>query len=534
MTIYCDYVIVGAGSAGCVVADRLSEDGARVVLLEAGPRDAHPLIHIPAGVGHLLHDERVNWNYFSEPEPGAAHRSIHSPRGRVLGGSSSINGMVYVRGNAADFDGWARMGCRGWSYEEVLPFFRKSERYAGGDDRFRGRDGPLPVQNYRTILPLTHLFVEADRQTGFEFNEDQNGISQEGVGYAQMNLLGRRRGSTAQTFLKRARRRPNLRIETNAIATKLMMDGTRCIGAEFQQDGLRRQLRAEAEVIVCCGAFNSPHLMQASGIGPAGHLKSIGVDVVHDLPGVGCNLSDHYVVRVMDEIKGLISINQLSRGWRLIREVGRYALSGRGALSFGVTTAMVFCRSREGLAKPDLQLLFTPASYSLGRFLAFEKHPGVAVVICATQPESRGTVMATCADPLARPSIRYNYLSEAADLGVLRAGVRQARRILGAPAFAPYRVRETRPGPDVASDEEIDDFARREGLSLYHPVGTCKMGTDSMAVVDPRLRVKGLHGLRILDASVMPFLTTGNTNAPTIMIAEKGASMIREDARQAC
>ena len=527
-----DYVIVGAGSAGCVLADRLTEGGATVALLEAGPPDRHPFIHIPAGVKHLLHHPGVNWMYASEPEESSGNRAIHWPRGRVLGGSSSINGMLYVRGNPADYDGWAQSGCRGWTWDEVLPFFRRSESYrSGGDDEYRGREGPLEVEAYRTILPLTHRFVEAAQQAGFPFSPDLNGAEPEGVGYSQMTRVGRFRGSTAQTYLKRARGRGGFLVETDAVATKLLMDGRRCTGVAFRQRGRDRTLNANREVIVAGGAVNSPHLLQVSGIGPAEHLRSIGVEVVHDLPGVGGNLSDHYVARVVHRVQGAVSMNELSRLPRVAGEIAKYFLFGNGALTFGVTSAMVFCRSREGLASPDLQLLFTPASYDVNRVLTLEDEPGLSLVICPTRPRSRGTVMAESADPLARPKIRPNYLTDPDDLRVMLAGFEHARRILAAPALAQHSVSETRPGPDVTSPEAVESFARREGTTLYHPVGTCKMGTDPMAVVDPRLKVHGLDGLRVVDASVMPVLTTGNTNAPTIMIAEKASAMILEDAR---
>jgi choline dehydrogenase len=525
-----DYVIVGAGSAGCVVADRLSEDGAQVVLLEAGPTDWHPMIHVPAGALHLRANPLVNWNYYAEPDERLGNRSLHWPRGRVLGGTSSINGMLYVRGNPADYDGWAQMGCRGWSYADVLPYFKKSERYAPGDTQYRGKNGPLLVEDYRTILPLTHRFVEAAQQAGFPLTRDYNGAVQEGVGYSQMTRNGRFRGSTARTFLAEARRRPNLGVVTKAVATRLLLDRGRCTGVAFRQNGQDNQVLAAREVIVSGGTVNSPHLLQVSGIGPAAHLQSIGVAVTHDLPGVGANLSDHFAARITHRVKNEVSVNQLARGLKLVGEIGRYAATGRGALTFGVTTAMVFCRSREGLESPDLQLLFTPGSYDPNGIGQLEREPGMTLVVCLARPDSRGTIMAYSADPLARPAIRPNYLSATSDVRALLAGIGLARRIFAAAPLARHSVTETMPGADIQSDEALTGFLREAGTNLHHPVGTCRMGEGPMAVVDSRLRVRGLQGLRVIDASIMPTVTTGNTNAPSIMIGEKGAAMIREDA----
>jgi choline dehydrogenase len=526
-----DYIVVGAGSAGCVVAARLAESGARVLLLEAGPKDTLAWIHIPAGILRLLDHPVVNWN-FSAPGPdGGGERSIHWPRGKTLGGSSSINGMLYVRGNPADYDGWAQMGCRGWSFDDVLPLFRKSEHYVqGGDASHRGQGGPLQVEDYRTILPLTHHWIQAAQDAGHPFSTDLNGRVPEGVGYSQMTRRGRWRGSTAQTFLREARKRPNLTVETEALATRLLFDGKRCTGVEYRRYGHAITATAAKEVILSGGAVNSPHLLQVSGVGPAPHLQSIGVPVVHDLRGVGANLQDHYVARVSHRVKNQLSINELSRGPRLIRELAQFVLTGRGALTFGVTTAQVFCRSAPEKASPDLQLLFTPASYDSGKFGTLEDKPGMTVAVCPVRPDSRGTIMARSADPFEKPVISPNYMSDPNDGRVLLAGMRFARRIFASPLIARHSRGETLPGPQVQTDDQLLDYARRNGTTIYHPVGTCRMGEGPAAVVDARLRVHGIDRLRVIDASIMPTLTTGNTNAPTIMIAEKGAQMILDDA----
>jgi choline dehydrogenase len=421
------------------------------------------------------------------------------------------------------------MGCKGWSFDEVMPYFKSIERYAPGDPEQRGKSGPILVEDYRTTLDLTRRFVDAAQQAGIPLTKDLNGRQHKGVGFSQMSRNGRFRGSTARTFLAQAKGRPNLRVETKAFAIRLLFEGKRCVGVAFRQKGQDRQVRAAREVILSGGTINSPHLLQVSGIGPGAHLKSIGVPVVHDLPGVGANLSDHYAIRISHRVKDAVSINELSRGLRLGREIARWLTTGRGALTFGVSSAQAFARSREGLASPDIQLLFSPASYDHNKFGELEREPGMTIAVSIARPESRGTIMAKSSDPFVRPSLKPNYLSVPNDLRVSLAGIAIARRIFAAPALARHSVAEITPGPGVTTPEALADYIRQQGTTIYHIVGTCKMGEDPMAVVDARLKVRGLTGLRVIDASVMPTVTTANTNAPTIMIAEKGAAMIRQD-----
>ena len=511
---------------------RLSETGASVILLEAGPSDWYPMIHIPAGMRSLLRNPLVNWNYTTEPEKGSGERRIDWPRGRTLGGSSSINGMLYVRGAPADFDGWAQMGCRGWSYDDVLPYFRKSENYVQkGDPEVRGQGGPLKVEDYRTILPLTHRFVEAAQQAGFPFNPDLNGKQRYGVGYSQMTRRGRWRGSTAQTYLREARKRPNIRVETDAQGGRLLFEGKRCVGVEFMP---RRQ------------HHDGQGQPRGDRLRRRGELAAYPADLGHR-PGRAPAVPRHSrrarpARRRLEPDRPLRRPRRPSRegrappstSWRAsrasCREIVKFFLTGKGALTFGVTTAQLFCDSREGLASPDLQLLFTPGSTNTLKFGQLDDKPAMSCVVCVVKPDSRGTIMAASADPFARPHIKPNYFTAHTDELALLGGVRHVRRVFAAPALAQHSVGETSPGPDVKTDADLLAYARKSGNTLYHPVGTCKMGEDPRAVVDSRLRVRGIQGLRVIDASVMPTLTTGNTNAPTIMIGEKGAAMIREDA----
>jgi choline dehydrogenase len=473
----------------------------------------------------------LNWNFFAEPEAGVNHRAIHWPRGKVLGGTSAINGMLYVRGDPRDFDRWAQMGCSGWSYADVLPHFKKSECFSGGADEYRGEEGPMAIEHYRTVLPLTHRFVEAAQQAGIPFTDDYNGKRHEGVGYSQNNRRGRFRESAAKVFLRPALRRDNLRVETNVLATRLLFDGKRCTGVELLRGGETIIAKAARETIVAAGAVGSTQLLQSSGIGDPAQLSALGVKEVQASPEVGRNLIDHMTSLVVHRVTGATTVNQLVHGPRLALEFLKYVLAGRGAFTFGVTTALAFVKSRDGLEAPDLQLSFTPMSRdpAIHQFDELEREPGAAIAVCVVQPESRGTILAKSKDASEHPAIRPNAFSAPRDMEAMLSGIRQARRIFAAPAWTPHSVKELRPGPRE-SDAELADYVTKNAGSVFHPVGTCRMGGDAASVVDPQLRVRGVEGLRVIDASVMPNVTTGNTNAATTMIAEKGAAMTREDA----
>ena len=529
-----DYVIIGAGSAGSVLASRLSEDEkATICVLEAGPSDWHPFIHIPAGFMYTLVNPRVNWLYTSEPSEWTDGRRIAAPRGKTLGGSSSINGHIYNRGQALDFDGWAQRGNRGWGYGDVLPYFRRSERRIGAaDETFRGRDGSLPITDLEWRDPLCDAFIEGAVQMGIPRNRDYNGAAQAGVSYVQRIVHNGRRVSAARGFLHPAMKRPNLAVRTGAQATAIVLDGKRAVGVRYRRggrSGAPAEVRARREVILCGGTVNSPQLLQLSGIGPAPLLQSLGITVQHTLPGVGENLRDHYAPRFVARVKNARSINERSHGLSLVGEVLKYAVARRGILALNPTLVYVFWKSDERVDNYDLQLTFTPASYKEGVQAKLDDFPGMTIASWQQRPDSSGHVRAKSADPFEHPIIQPNYLAAESDRQVLLAGMKLARRLLASPPLSPYYEREEFPGPQVQSDAELMAAARQRGTTTFHLMGTCRMAPDSdpTAVVDDQLRVRGLDGLRVVDASIMPTMPSANLNASVLMIAEKAADMIR-------
>ncbi|MBN9262105.1 MAG: GMC family oxidoreductase N-terminal domain-containing protein [Hyphomicrobium sp.] len=529
-----DYIIVGAGSAGSVLANRLSEDqGCRVAVLEAGPTDWHPYIHIPAGFIKTFYDKRVNWLYDMEPSAWTGGRRILAPRGKTLGGSSSINGHVYNRGQRGDFDTWAQYGNRGWGYADVLPYFKRLERRIGdGDDTYRGRDGALTVTDIDYHHPLCEAFIQGCVEAGIPRNPDYNGRIQEGVSYAQRTIYKGRRMSAARAFLHPAMKRPNLDVRTGVHVTSIDFDGRRATGISYRKggrNGARRTLKASREVILCGGSYNSPQLLQISGIGPPEVLGSLGIQVRHALAGVGENLKDHYAPRFAARVKNIETINERTRGLKLATEVAKWAFQRKGILALSPTLVYAFWHSGETAESSDVQLTFTPASYMEGVQGQLEREPGMTVASWQQRPESRGTVRARSADPFDAPIINPNYLAEEIDRRVLLGAMKLARRLLQSRPLAPYFEREDFPGPSVQSDDELLGAAKERGTTTFHPAGTCRMGpaNDPLAVVDDQLRVRGLEGLRVVDASIMPTMLSANLNAATMMLADKASDLIR-------
>jgi choline dehydrogenase len=526
-----DYIIVGAGSAGCVLANRLTASGRHsVLLLEAGPRDRNIWIHVPLGYGKLFKAASVNWMYQTEPEPGLNGRSVFQPRGKVLGGSSSINGLLYVRGQHEDYDRWRQLGNQGWGFDDVLPYFKVAEDQQRGADDFHGSGGPLPVSDSRHPDPLSQAFIEAAAESGIAKNPDFNGAAQEGAGWFQTTTRRGRRASTARSYLRPARHRRNLRVETAALAQRIVFEGRRAAAVEYKQGGMLRSARAKKEILVCGGAYNSPQLLQLSGVGPADLLKSHGIEVVKDAPGVGHDLQDHLQVRIVTRCTQRITLNDIAGSpWRKMMTGLQYAALRRGPLTIAAGTSGAFFKTNPRLATPDVQIHFLPFSTDkMGE--ALHTYSGFSASVCQLRPESRGSLRIKSADPSAAPEIRINYLATEADRTANVEGLKILRKILAAPALRAFTAEEVEPGPKVSTDEELLNFCRQRGSTVYHPTSTCRMGNDPLAVVDQKLRLRGIEALRVVDASVMPDLVSGNTNAAVIMIAEKASRMILEDA----
>ena len=531
-----DYIIVGGGSAGCVLAARLSENAnCQVMLIEAGGEDRNPLIHIPAGYIKTMVDPSINWMFESQAEPGTANRRIAIPRGKVLGGSSAINGMLYVRGQVDDYNGWAQRGNPGWSYDDVLPYFKKAEHcqaMAAGNTDFdsvtHGVGGPLNVAPVRSSYEALDRVIAAAEKLGWPHNKDYNSGTQDGFSYYQVNQKSGLRFSAKKAYLDPARKRRNLQIVTSAHATKILFDGQKAIGVSYQWHGRTTSAFANCEVIISAGAIQSPQILELSGIGNANHLQDLGITVQTPLAGVGENLADHYISRLSWQLKRNISLNNKARGISFLGEVIKYAVTRRGMLSLPAGILAGFVRSRDGLTSPDIQFHIANASFANPAKRVFDEVPGMTFGPCQLRPESRGTVHINSADALTAPTIINNYLNTDEDCRVHVAGMKIARQIMNSLDMQDIVAAEMRPGAELASDNELLSFARATGVTLYHPVSTCRMGPNPKAgdVVDAHLRVYGCQNLRVVDASVMPTLVSGNTNAPTIMIAEKAASEI--------
>ncbi|WP_271221093.1 GMC family oxidoreductase [Streptosporangium carneum] len=528
-----DYIIVGGGAAGCVLAGRLTEDPSiSVLLLESGSERHSPLLSIPAAETVLMGNPKYDWCFETDADPTIAGRSVRIPRGRLLGGSNAINGMIYVRGQKEDYDDWAALGNPGWSWADVLPYFKSLEHAPeiGGENR--GRNGPISVGLPREHDELCDAFLKSAVKAGYPENPDYNSGNQEGFGYYQVNHAEGRRSSAAGTYLKQARHRPNLTLLTDAHVGVLRFADKRCTGVEFRYKGGVHQARCRREVIVSAGTVQSPQLLELSGIGSAEILTAVGVPVIHHLPGVGENFRDHFAARLRWRVRQPITFNERSRGLGLVREIAKYVRNRRGLLSLPIALGHGFVSSSDKETRPDIQFHFAPASYGAGSTRRLDTSPGMTLGVYQLRPESKGSVHIRSRNPLTPPAIRPRFLDTELDRTTLVAGMRIARRIVEGPALDPYREYELTPGLEVQTDDELLEYVRNHGDTSYHPVGTCRMGSDTGAVVDGRLRVHGVAGLRVIDASVMPAIVSGNTNAASLMIGEKGAALVLEDHRK--
>ena len=518
-----DYIVIGAGSAGCVIAARLTENGKHtVLLLEAGKPDDKQEIRIPAAFSKLFHTA-YDWDFSTEPEAATANRRLYWPRGKMLGGSSSMNAMMYVRGHRTDYDQWAQAGNAGWGYDDVLPLFRKSERFVGddGDAAFHGSDGSLEVSSQRSPNPLSFAFIAAAESLGLRRLGDVNGASQDGVALTHVNQHRGRRWSAADAFLRPASKRKNLTVETECLVGAITFEGRKAVGVSYTRGGAALHALAGREIVLCAGAIGSPQLLMLSGVGPAAALSGHGIPVVADLPGVGQNLQDHLTSGVSYACRVPVSLASAET----LANFARYLLLGRGPLTSNIGEALAFIRTRDGLAAPDIELIFAPV-YFIEHGAGNPPGHGFTIGTILLRPESRGAITLHSKDAHDAPAIRPNYLTAPADLVTLIAGMRFARRLVAAEAFASYRGPEVLPGTNIAADDELAAFIRQRSDTLYHPVGTCRMGNDPMAVVDSELRVRGVSGLRVADASIMPTIIGGHTHAPAVMIGEKAAQMM--------
>ncbi len=527
--LYCDYLVIGAGAAGCVVANRLSKNNTFSVLcIEAGGDDNNPFIKIPAGFSKTVYNENLNWSYVTAPSKSSINRSIKFPRGKVIGGSSSINGHLYVRGQSADYNGWAQLGCTGWDWDNVLPYFKKAETRMNGDVNLRGKNGPLIISDLTEVHPLTKIFINTVDKLGIKKNPDYNSGDQEGTATYQNMIKNSTRWSAADAYLKPILNRPNFTLIKNSFVIKLLVKNKKVDGVLFETEKKRKKVIAKKEVILCAGSINSPHLLQLSGIGNKYDLEKIGIQCLRHIPEVGRNLKDHYAVRIAMRVKDISTYNEKSRGLFLLNEVFKYCVFKKGMLTTPVSSAGVFAKTKQELLYPNVQMLFAPASYqsvNVGT-AKLERMPGMTCGVTQLRPTSKGWVKAISNVSNVQPEIQPNYLHNEFDKETLVQGMKLVRKFFASPPLNEYCVKETIPGKNIDTDQKLLDYAQKNGSTIYHPVGTCRMGNDEKSVVDLKLKLKGIKKIRIIDASIMPEMVSGNTYAATNMIAEKGSDFI--------